>query len=207
MEGARSGLWYEMARIIREIKSEWVLIENSPLLTIRGLETVFEDLATMGYDARWGVLGACDVGAKHKRERIWILAHSSKIRFANNSGKTLDKKYKFSLDGYSEYLGYEKGNNSVQETKKQKQTISNPMQMGQPKKRSSTKSGNAKQGNLSRRGWPSESGLGRVADGVANTMDRLAAIGNGQVPSVAAVAFVILSQGWYQFKEANKENK
>jgi len=80
LEGERSGLWKEMARIIREIKSEWCLIENSPLLTIRGLGIVLGDLATMGYDARWGVLGACDVGAKHKRERIWILANSSKKR-------------------------------------------------------------------------------------------------------------------------------
>jgi DNA (cytosine-5)-methyltransferase 1 len=45
------------------------------MLTRRGLGTVLRDLAQMGYDAEWGVLGARHVGAKHRRMRIWILAH------------------------------------------------------------------------------------------------------------------------------------
>ena len=65
-----------MARIIGEIQPRYVLIENSPMLRTRGLSTVLKDLAETGYDARWGVFGACDVGAPHKRERLWILAHA-----------------------------------------------------------------------------------------------------------------------------------
>lgn len=74
INGERSGLWGEMARIIREVQPRYVLVENSPMLTSRGLGRVLGDLAAMGFDAKWGVLGAHHVGAPHKRDRIWILA-------------------------------------------------------------------------------------------------------------------------------------
>ena len=74
LDGKRSGLWSEMARIIREVGPRYVLVENSPMLTSRGLGRVLGDLASMGYDARWGVLAAGHAGAPHLRERIWILA-------------------------------------------------------------------------------------------------------------------------------------
>src|SRR5512137_1406317 len=73
IDGERSGMWGEMARIIHEIRPKFVLVENSPMLTSRGLGRVLGDLASMGVDARWGVLGAADVGAKHQRDRIWIV--------------------------------------------------------------------------------------------------------------------------------------
>ena len=76
-EGEHSGLWREMARIICEVRPAKVLVENSPMLTNRGLGSVMGDLAAMGYDARWGVLGACNAGLLHKRERIWIAANTA----------------------------------------------------------------------------------------------------------------------------------
>ena len=76
LDGERSGLWREMARVICEVQPRYAFIENSPMLTIRGLDRVLCDLAKMGFDARWGVMGAADVGAKHQRDRIWIVAHA-----------------------------------------------------------------------------------------------------------------------------------
>lgn len=76
--GERSGLWREMARVVREVGPRYVFVENSPMLTVRGLGTVLRDLAQMGYDARWEVFSAGDVGARHERERIWIAANSKK---------------------------------------------------------------------------------------------------------------------------------
>jgi DNA (cytosine-5)-methyltransferase 1 len=73
--GERSGLWSQMARIIREVGPQFVFVENSPVLTSRGLGVVLGDLASMGYDARWGVLGAEHAGSIHRRHRIWILAN------------------------------------------------------------------------------------------------------------------------------------
>ena len=76
IDGERSGMWREMARIIHEVQPRYVFVENSPMLTSRGLGRVLGDLATMGFDARWGVLGAADVGAVHQRDRIWIVARN-----------------------------------------------------------------------------------------------------------------------------------
>jgi DNA (cytosine-5)-methyltransferase 1 len=75
LDGGRSGLWSEMGRIIREINPRAVWVENSAALVVRGLGTVLYDLATMGYDGRWGVFSAGDVGARHERERLFILAY------------------------------------------------------------------------------------------------------------------------------------
>ena len=80
IDGERSGMWAHMARIVREVGPRFVFVENSPMLTSRGLGRVLGDLAAMGYDARWGVLGAVDAGAPHKRDRIWILAHATNDR-------------------------------------------------------------------------------------------------------------------------------
>ena len=87
IDGERSGMWREMARIIREVRPRYVFVENSPMLTSRGLGRVLGDLASMGFDARWGVLGASDVGAPHQRERIWIVANTHEVRLGGKTAK------------------------------------------------------------------------------------------------------------------------
>jgi hypothetical protein len=77
LDGERSGMWREMARIIGEVRPRYAFVENSPMLVTRGLERVLADLTAMGYDSKWGVISAADIGAKHKRERIWIVASSN----------------------------------------------------------------------------------------------------------------------------------
>jgi DNA (cytosine-5)-methyltransferase 1 len=76
LDGERSGLWSEMARIVREVAPRYVWVENSPMLTSRGIHRILSDLAHIRYDVEWGVLGASDVGAPHLRRRIWLLAHA-----------------------------------------------------------------------------------------------------------------------------------
>ena len=75
LQGERSGLWTEFARIISEVQPSFVFVENSPALTFRGIGIVLGDLASLGYDARYGVFSAGDIGARHKRERLWIVAN------------------------------------------------------------------------------------------------------------------------------------
>ena len=77
IDGQASGLWREMARIIGEVRPRFVYVENSPYLVSRGLIRVLGDLAALGFDARWGIVGASHIGANHQRERIWILAHAN----------------------------------------------------------------------------------------------------------------------------------
>ena len=142
ISGQQSGLWKEMARIIGEVRPQFAFVENSPLLVSRGLGVVLGDLAEMGYDARWGIIGAHHVGAPHRRNRIWILA-------------------------------------------------TNPYSDSQSALPINAKMASAS--SLKRTGWwKVEPSVGRVADGVAHGMDRLRAIGNGQVPLVAANAFKLL---------------
>jgi len=161
LDGERSGMWKEMARIIGEVRPQYTFIENSPMLTIRGLESVLADLAKMGFDAEWGVLGAADVGANHQRDRIWIV------------GKNVAN---------SKCLGWEK----------------RPTQFGKfTNKETSNQSNNCGQAfkrNKKSELWAVEPSVGRVADGVADRVDRLKAIGNGQVPLCAATAWTILME-------------
>lgn len=75
--GSRSGLWKEYARIVGEVRPRFVFAENSPFIRGRGLAIVLQDIAKMGYDAQWGCYSAAEIGAWHKRERFWLLAHTN----------------------------------------------------------------------------------------------------------------------------------
>lgn len=147
LNGERSGLWREMAQIIRVIKPRYVFVENSPMLTVRGLGTVLRDLAAMGLNARWGCISCASIGGPHRRDRIWILAYTP--------GKRQPQSEKlFRVDAKSQ---------------------------------------------ISRTGiWGGERmdkpSIPRVADGMAYQLDRLKAVGNGQVPLVVRRAWEILTQ-------------
>ena len=153
IEAERSGMWKEMARIIGEVRPKYAFVENSPMLTSRGLGTILADLAKMGFDAEWGVLSAADVGAQHNRDRIWIVAHAN--------GK-----------------GFQWTHNNQKKAKRVQQSIAKHIQTGVPVTRPML----------------STSYFQRRSDAMACWVDRLKAIGNGQVPLCAATAFNILRE-------------
>jgi DNA (cytosine-5)-methyltransferase 1 len=144
-QGTRSGLWYQMARIISEIRPRFVFIENSPLLRKRGLNKVLRSIAEMGYNARWGVLGARHYGGPVARERIWI-ACSNKINGEKGMGFGSEKKIFNRLREQCPYFWLQ-----------------------------------------------APSKCFGMEHGMDSYMDQVSAIGNGQVPLVAASAFRILS--------------
>ena len=168
IDGSRSGLWREMARIIGEVRSAHVLLENSPLLVGRGLAVVLGDLTGMGYDAQWCCVSAADCGAPHKRDRIWLVAEAEPIQL-NRIRESADVAY----------TGREHGQGII--TQGANPQIWCKPHPGSPRSRSH-----------GLRPWPAEPGMGRVADGLAHRLDRLKALGNGQVPRVAATAFDLL---------------
>jgi len=86
-EGTRSGLWFELLRVIGDIRPRFALIENVPMLTVRGGTGVIEDLTEIGYDAEWQIIGADDVGARHRRKRIWIVAYPMCGREVQDTGE------------------------------------------------------------------------------------------------------------------------
>ena len=208
IDGERSGMWAHMARIVREVGPRFVFVENSPMLTSRGLGRVLGDLAAMGYDARWGVLGANDAGAPHKRDRIWILADATNDRsgwgeqqpqsgegsrdVADATGARLQGGTRGGLHGSRRPSIVASGCD---------QALADAyVPHGEGVRR--TERGKPKRANAdaSSAWWghdPAEhveSRMGRMANGVAARVDRLKAIGNGQVPSVAALAWRILSK-------------
>ena len=202
--GKRSGLWKEFARIIGEVRPRYVYVENSPALTSRGLGVVLGDLAEMGYDAEWGVLAASDVGAPHKRERIWILATNSN-ELADGEQYAYEKKRNDGKRAHTEMAYSDSLRKLQQEGSEQdergrigysSEEISNTSSIGQQGQgrsiewSDSAQKGERKTNNIiTNSGWASEPDVGRMANGVAFGMDRLKAIGNGQVPIVAATAF------------------
>jgi len=80
IDGARSGLWSEYARIVRALRPAVVFVENVAALVNRGLDRVLGDLAALGFDAEWDVFRASDVGAPHRRERLFLLAYTDRER-------------------------------------------------------------------------------------------------------------------------------
>lgn len=219
IDGERSGMWGHMARIIGAVRPEFCLVENSPLLVGRGLARVLGDLASLGYDARWGVLGAHHVAAPHKRERIWILAHApgtgrpggegcveadrrdlrEEIQASSRRAENLADAERPGLEGHArdEQGGSQPGRECAKEG------------------RSTGKESLC--GSKLASWWASEplGGLGRVVDGMAPELDvhganalggvgrmeervpdrvhRLKCIGNGQVPATMALAWRILT--------------
>lgn len=79
MEGEHSGLWTEFARIVRDVRPRYVIVENSPSLCVRGLGRILGDLADAGYDAEWEGIPAAAVGAPHLRARQWVLAYPHSV--------------------------------------------------------------------------------------------------------------------------------
>jgi DNA (cytosine-5)-methyltransferase 1 len=149
--GERSGLWREYKRLIGEIEPSFIFAENSPVLRTRGLVTVLQDLASMGYDARWCKLGGWHLGADHRRDRIWVFAH--------RSGDRLE------------------GRDNCHEEGQGEATL------------------RSMEGLRENQVWddlPAPDSFG-TANGMAGKVDRLRAVGNGQIPIVAAAAWKILT--------------
>jgi len=92
LDGQRSSLFYEVMRLAREIRPRYILLENvANLLSHKNGKTFQEvlfQIAQAGYDAEWAVVPASDLGACHKRNRVWIIAHTSCKRF-NESQNTI----------------------------------------------------------------------------------------------------------------------
>lgn len=210
IDGDRSGLWREMARIIGEVRPRFVFVENSPLLISRGLAVVISDLAEMGYDAQWCCISASDVGAPHKRDRIWLVASDTEREPMRN--ETIKKMESEESEWKKSWVYGGNGNVADAdmrrtEWREQQQggsegarDVADPAQLQRDGRddngqgREIPESGNGYSQPAPGNGrWPIEPDVGRVADGVAARVDRLKAIGNGQVPRVAATAFAMMA--------------
>lgn len=93
LHGERSGLWFEFARVVREMGPRFVVVENVAALLTRGIGEVLGTLASLGYDAEWHCIPAAAVGAPHIRDRLFILAYTdSKGLSKRNESRNLAKE-------------------------------------------------------------------------------------------------------------------
>ena len=74
-EETRSGLFFELMRVIRMVRPQYVVLENVAAILNRGLDIVLRELSEAGYDAEWAVISASSVGACHRRSRWWLVAY------------------------------------------------------------------------------------------------------------------------------------
>ena len=171
LDGERSGLFYELWRIVREVRPRYVFMENVPGLLTAGFGRGAREVASSGYDLRWESVSAAAVGAPHIRERLWMVAYSNcewkpqqEGSKQNQRGRTCNggsKAGQIYPDSDSErFAEYD---TSVKSKKQGFDYRLYAEQRGKP-------------------WWSVEPNVGRVANGIPNRIHRVRALGNAVVP-------------------------
>lgn len=178
LAGERSGLFFEIVRLTKEITPTLVFLENVPAIRTRGLRQVVGAFTEMGYDCRWTCLSAASVGAPHKRERWFLLAHANgtKLRDKSNGKQMCKSSSELRHDGSQKSLAYSHGERLQGFTKTEAPWSSRRFKT----------TNESLQGN---QWWASEPNVGRVVNGTPFRVDRIKAIGNGVVPLQVKTAF------------------
>ena len=154
-------MWPATIECIRVVRPRYCLLENVPGLLSSGyFGTILGDLAESGYDARWRILSAAELGAPHKRDRLWIVANTTGSRWGDEN--------KFQDWGY------------LQSYKKWETRFASDLQAV-----------------TDGRGLDSYNKDIRICDGIPGGVDRLKAIGNGQVAPVVAAVWGLLTDDFH----------
>ena len=206
LEGERSGLFFEVLRLARQIQPKFILFENvRNLLSHKEGETyqqILQEIAKAGFDAEWSIVSAKDVGACHKRERIWIIAYPSSVlesgtestvqagreaatsSTATNTdcnGSSTSKRLR--VDGQTDTSTQERENEVSQSKGSSKSRGSEIIQRFTEYKWEPQES----RLNPYWKGYISQPTLRRGDDGLSNRVLRLKSLGNSIVPACAAV--------------------
>jgi DNA (cytosine-5)-methyltransferase 1 len=193
LAGARSGLWYEYARIIGELRPRYVIVENVAALLSRGMGTVLGDLSSLGYDAEWHVIPASAVGAPHRRDRVWIVADTNgrrlhRMRADSGDGGTLSEKGQQWIvcggRGSQDVADSENERDGRKDDNGKRQGASQKNGLPLKPRRGGRHGGLLKSGDA---WWSVEPDVGRVAHGVPSRVDRLRCLGNAVVPQIVEV--------------------
>lgn len=182
LAGERSGLWYEMHRIIGDIQPRWVVVENVAALLSRGMDVVLRDLSQIGYDCEWHVISASAVGAPHRRERVWIIANANGINDAMRRDSQVDAEALAGRDGDAKRSQRDSRTGCKKSTRESACDVSNANVFGTQVQVEGEQS--AKQLLELFSWWEAEPSVGRVAHGISRRVDRLKGLGNAVVPQV-----------------------
>lgn len=207
--GERSGLWTEIARLAGELRPRFIVVENVANLLSGPTEQpggwfgrILGDLAALGYDAEWHCIPAFAVGAPHRRDRVWVVAYPREVRrdsgraeqslswigqssetsLADPSGERCRKARELRSNEPSQWIGG--GVSTVSDAMRSR--LARGGGPGKPAGSPICDWGTALAQSQRRSGsqWAFEPELGRVADGISNRVDRVAALGNAVVPQI-----------------------
>lgn len=183
IEGERSGLWAELARIIGEVRPRFTIMENVPALLSgdrgRWFGRVLGDLAEIGYDCEWHCIPASHIGAPHRRDRVWVIAYT-------NTNRSQKRKHD-DKNGEETPSGEQQGGETVRVPS---QAIScDPRCWQRPSRRLSVGIRREIESLSRGRDWEitTEPVLGRGVDGIPPRLDRLRCLGNAIVPQIAEI--------------------
>jgi len=177
-------LWPKMASIIEELQPKWVIGENvqgfvnEPM----GLARTLADLESIGYQSTYWILPAAGVGAPHRRNRVFILAHT-------RHGRRWD--IRVTEKGQDPQGKRSTNTDSVSRSSKQPSFVADNSGRG---KQRGEKPVRKEQSAIERScRWLPEPRVGRVAHGVPNRVDRLKGLGNAVVPQIVTmIGYAIL---------------
>lgn len=195
LAGKRSGLFFEVMRLAKEVKPTFIFLENVPAIRTRGLDVIIQELTEAGYDSRWCMLSAAETGAPHKRERWFLLAYSRSLPKPQEyqSYDSLDQQWakvggreqQSSWTGASnrDFGGHSSPGNETNFALPQGSGIFTHLLDANISQQPPA---------LGAHWWSVEPGVGRVAHGVSQRVDRIKRLGNAVVPAQAKEAFEIL---------------
>lgn len=221
LDGERSGLFFQILRLAKEIQPAFLFLENVPAIRTRGLDRVIQELTACGYDLRWTMLSAADVGAPHKRERWFCLARrqlpNASFQFNQSKPGSLEKILGKPQNetGRTNSLGADVANAccrrcSEPETGEMEfagrtkaecsgKTLANPKSQRRGKRWTESEGFERSSSSASRSvskhtecDWPAEPNVGRVVNGLPHRVDRIKRLGNAVVPAQARKAFEML---------------
>ncbi len=187
-EGTRSGLWSEIVRLAGELRPDFIIVENVANLLSGPSERpgawfgrVLGDLAECGFNAEWENIPASALGAPHRRERIWLVAYNDKATITTRN----DQRTECKPQDRAEVRSFARAG---------RETLANADRIHAQGQQSSGVDPQERKGSFTRPSgpflagiggqWVTEPDVGRVAHGVPNRVDRLAALGNAVVPQI-----------------------
>ena len=196
IEGERSGLWTECARLIGELRPRYAIFENVTNLLNgeRGawFKRVLWDISALGYDAEWHCIPASELGAHHHRDRVWIICYPRQVLLENSrywdwrDAQGVTEGRDAQRERQCDTSSIERPSENVADTQRIGQS-----RQGMHGRPFSTKAHKDRQTNWlinrcegNEASWDVEPDVGRVANGVPSRSHRLKCLGNAVVPPI-----------------------